>query len=173
MRRKHLLILVVIIGLFYLPALGKGKYVPYKNCVMYHNGWIDLNKNGRMDPYENPALEVELRVTDLLRRMNLEEKTCQLATLYGYPRVLKDTLPTPEWKNKVWKDGIGNIDEHCNGVKGRQCAWPVSTHVKTINEVQRWFVEESRLGIPVDFTNEGIYGACIPGAALFPAQCGV
>ena len=93
--------------------------------------------------------------------------------MYGYPRVLKDTLPTPEWKNKVWKDGIGNIDEHCNGVKGPQCAWPVSKHVKTINEVQRWFIEETRLGIPVDFTNEGIYGACVTGAALFPAQCGI
>ncbi len=44
--------------------------------------------------------------------MTVEEKTCQLATLYGYARVLKDEQPTPEWKQEVWKDGIGNIDEH-------------------------------------------------------------
>lgn len=173
MRQTGLFIIMVVAGLIYTPAKGKGKYLPYRNSEMYQKGYIDLNKNGKMDPYENPALDVEARITDLLSQMTLEEKTCQLATLYGYPRVLKDTLPTPEWKNKVWKDGIGNIDEHCNGVKGTQCTWPVSAHVKTINEVQRWFVEETRLGIPADFTNEGIYGACVTGAALFPAQCGV
>ena len=31
-------------------------------------------------------------------------------------RVLKDSLPTPEWKNEIWKDGIANIDEQLNGV---------------------------------------------------------
>lgn len=86
---------------------------------------------------------------------------------------MKDTLPTSEWKNKIWKDGIGNIDEHCNGVKSLASSWPPSLHAKTINEVQRWFMEETRMGIPVDFTNEGIYGACITGATLFPAQSGV
>ena len=47
--------------------------------------------------------------------MTLEEKTCQMVTLYGYKRVLKDALPTPEWKQMLWKDGIGAIDEHLNG----------------------------------------------------------
>ena len=43
----------------------------------------DLNKNGKVDPYEDPARPVEERVQDLLGQMTLEEKTCQLATLYG------------------------------------------------------------------------------------------
>src|SRR5204863_2457986 len=73
---------------------------------IYHSGWIDLNKNGRMDVYENPKIDVEKRITDLLSQMNLDEKTCQTATLYGYNRVLKDELPTPDWKNQIWKDGI-------------------------------------------------------------------
>ena len=38
-----------------------------------------------------------------------------MVTLYGYKRVLKDALPTPEWKQMLWKDGIGAIDEHLNG----------------------------------------------------------
>ncbi len=59
---------------------------------------------------------IDARVEDLLKQMTLEEKTCQTATLYGYDRVLKDELPTPEWKSKIWKDGIANIDEHLNGV---------------------------------------------------------
>src|SRR5262245_47787218 len=82
---------------------------------IYRSGWIDLNKNGRMDVYEDPKMQIEDRVTDLLTKMTLEEKTCQTATLYGYNRVLKDELPTPNWKNEIWKDGIANIDEHLNG----------------------------------------------------------
>ncbi len=62
---------------------------------IYHNGWIDFNKNGAKDIYEDPSQPVEKRIKDLLGQMTLEEKTCQLATLYGYMRVLKDELPTP------------------------------------------------------------------------------
>ncbi|NBS55420.1 hypothetical protein EBT23_07705, partial [bacterium] len=42
----------------------------------------DLNKNGKVDPYEDPARPVDERVEDLLGQMTLDEKTCQLATLY-------------------------------------------------------------------------------------------
>ena len=51
--------------------------------------------------------------------MTVEEKTCQLATLYGYGRVLRDSLPVEAWKQEIWKDGIGNIDEMLNGVGGK------------------------------------------------------
>lgn len=142
---------------------------------IYHDGWLDLNKNGRMDPYENPELDIEQRIDDLIGRMTLEEKTCQMATLYGYKRVLMDPLPTDEWTDKIWKDGIANIDEHMNGVRGlsREYAWPASQHAKYINETQKFFIEKTRLGIPVDFTNEGIRGTCNTGATCFPAQIGV
>ena len=152
---------------------GKNKYDPYSGSDIYHKGWIDFNKNGRLDPYENPALDIDVRVDDLLRQMTVDEKTCQLATLYGYRKVLTDSLPTPEWKNRVWKDGIANIDEQLNGYRSELLSWPPSAHAKAINEIQKWFIEETRLGIPVDFTNEGIYGACMTGATLFPPQVGV
>src|SRR6187549_2379100 len=61
---------------------------------IYRADWIDLNKNGAKDPYEDPALDTEARITDLLGRMTSDEKTAQMTTLYGYPRVLKDELPT-------------------------------------------------------------------------------
>src|SRR5690554_6081666 len=86
------------------------------NNSIYHNGWIDLNKNGEKDIYEDPNQPIDKRVADLLSQMTVEEKTCQLATLYGFGRVLKDLLPTDNWKNEIWKDGIANIDEHLNGV---------------------------------------------------------
>jgi beta-glucosidase len=145
---------------------------------IYHGNWIDLNKNGRMDPYEDPSVPVERRIDNLLSQMNVDEKTAQLATLYGYGRVLMDELPTPKWKQAVWKDGIANIDEHLNGVVNAgvmksKLALPFSTHAESINTVQRFFVEGTRLGIPVDFTNEGIRGLTHPKATSFPSQLGV
>jgi beta-glucosidase len=142
---------------------------------IYHGNWIDLNKNGRTDPYEDPSVPVERRIDNLLSLMNVDEKTAQLATLYGYGRVLMDELPTPKWKQVIWKDGIANIDEHLNGVVNAgvvksKLALPFSTHAESINTVQRFFVEETRLGIPVDFTNEGIRGLTHPKATSFPSQ---
>lgn len=141
---------------------------------IYHQGWIDLNKNGIKDPYEDPNLDIEKRIKDLLARMTVEEKTCQMATLYGYNRVLKDPQPTGQWKDQIWKDGIANIDEHLNGVNGHGMEFNTSParHAEAINVVQRWFVEQTRLGIPVDFTNEGIRGLCCVGATCMPAQVG-
>ncbi|HEV7373139.1 MAG TPA: glycoside hydrolase family 3 N-terminal domain-containing protein [Pyrinomonadaceae bacterium] len=167
------LLAIFLIGFsFTLPAQEKtsGKQ------NIYHKGWIDLNKNGHMDVYEDPHAEINKRIEDLLSQMTLEEKTCQTATLYGYKRVLKDELPTPEWKNQIWRDGIANIDEHLNGWgpgSGSIYARDLKKHVWAMNEVQRFFIEETRLGIPVDFTNEGLRGVAALTATSFPAQIGV
>ena len=141
---------------------------------IYHKGWIDFNKNGKMDLYENPKAPLEERVQDLLSQMTLEEKSCQMATLYGSGRVLKDALPQDNWKTEVWKDGVGNIDEEHNGLGTfkSEYSFPYTKHVDAKHAIQRWFVEETRLGIPVDFTNEGIRGLCHDRATYFPAQCG-
>jgi len=164
-------------------ALALAAFLLQSNvATIYKNGWIDFNKNGQKDSYEDPALPIDPRIEDLLARMTLEEKTVQLATLYGYSRVLPDELPTPAWKDAIWKDGIGNIDEHLNGVYGGRAGlkvpeshltYPHSAHADAINTVQRWFVEQTRLGIPVDFTNEGIRGLAHDRATSFPAQLGV
>ncbi|BAX79314.1 glycoside hydrolase family 3 N-terminal domain-containing protein [Labilibaculum antarcticum] len=149
-----------------------------KEKTLYHDGWIDFNKNNKKDVYEEASVDLDKRIDDLLSQMTLEEKTCQMVTLYGYGRVAKDELPTEEWKSAFWKDGLGNIDEHLNGVARHkeaetQYSWPPSKHARAINEVQRFFVEDTRLGIPVDFTNEGIRGLCHSGATGFPAQIGI
>lgn len=147
---------------------------------MYRKGWIDFNKNGVKDIYEDPAETLDDRIENLLQQMTLEEKTCQMVTLYGYKRVLKDDLPTPEWKQMLWKDGIGAIDEHLNGFQqwglppsDNENVWPASRHAWALNEVQRFFVEDTRLGIPVDFTNEGIRGVESYKATNFPTQLGL
>ena len=145
---------------------------------IYHKGWIDFNKNGKKDIYEDPTQPIDKRVEDLVAQMTLEEKTNQSATLYGFGRVLKDELPTPAWKEAIWKDGIANIDEHLNSLANHPSAlsehsYPFSKHATAINTVQKWFVEETRLGIPVDFSNEGIHGLTHDRATPLPAPIGI
>ena len=171
MNRAKFLLLCLAVVPFWADASPK----------IYHKGWIDFNKNGKMDIYENPKADIDARIEDLLSQMTVEEKTCQMATLYGYRRVLQDQLPTPEWKNKIWKDGIGAIDEHLNSFKSwtgpltteSPYIWPASKHAWALNEVQRFFVEQTRLGIPVDFTDEGIRGVEAYKATNFPTQLGL
>lgn len=144
--------------------------------TIYHKGWIDFNKNRKKDPFEDRAQPLDRRVDDLLGQMTLEEKSCQMATLYGYKRVLQDEMPTAGWKAEIWKDGIANIDEELNSLNQKarsQYSYPFSKHARAINTIQKWFVEETRLGIPVDFTNEGIHGLCHDRATPLPAPISI
>jgi beta-glucosidase len=162
-----------------LPLLGLVISASAQQKNIYHKGWVDFNKNGRMDVFEDPSQNVEKRITDLLSQMTVEEKTCQMATLYGYKRVLKDEMPVPNWKNEIWKDGIANIDEELNNLTSHtddaptQYSYPFSKHASAINTIQKWFVEETRMGIPVDFTNEGIHGLNHDRATPLPAPIGI
>lgn len=163
---KRLLIAVALVALSINSGVAQSK--------IYHKGWIDLNKNGVKDIYEDPTQPVEKRVDDLISQMTVEEKAAQCATLYGYNRVLKDELPTAEWDNEIWKHGLANIDEHLNGVgSNTQLDYPFSVHADAINTVQRWFIENTRLGIPVDFTNEGIHGLNHTKATSLPAPIAI
>jgi beta-glucosidase len=149
---------------------------------IYHNGWIDLNKNGEKDVYEDSTQPISKRIDDLLNQMTIDEKTAQMVTLYGYSRIWHDFLPTKDWSSKeIWRDGVGAIDEHLNGfnyfmnkkLPGAKYLWPASKHTWALNEVQRFFIEDTRLGIPVDFTNEGIRGIENVKATNFPTQLAI
>ena len=165
--------LVLLLTSVFLMSSFKGD-----DTSIYHKDWIDFNKNGVKDVYEDPKAPIDDRVSNLVSLMNVNEKTCQLVTLYGFARVLEDELPTEEWKNRVWKDGIANIDEHLNTIWNQEnthtpYSFPYSTHAEAINTVQKWFIEETRLGIPVDFTNEGVHGLCHEKATPLPAPIGI
>ncbi len=168
--KKTLIIIAALVAAAVVSAAPKS---------IYHKGWIDYNKNGRKDIYEDPKRSIDEGVEDLLGQMTVEEKTCQMVTLYGYRRVLKDSLPTEAWKQSLWKDGIANIDEMLNGVSKRNLknsphlTLDYRGHIEAKNTIQRWFIEETRLGIPAEFTNEGIHGLNHSRATALPAPIGI
>ncbi|HUN02246.1 MAG TPA: glycoside hydrolase family 3 N-terminal domain-containing protein, partial [Niabella sp.] len=174
MLKKLFVFALLLLGVSFTDVSAQA-FKPLKG--IYKKGWTDLNKNGKKDIYEDPTQPLDKRLDDLISQMTLEEKTNQMATLYGYRRILQDSLPTLQWKNEIWKDGIANIDEMLNGfINWNQIeskldlVTDLPRHVWAMNEVQRFFIEQTRLGIPVDFTNEGIRGIEAYIATGFPTQ---
>ena len=83
MRKQKIWLFLV----FFLPVISVCGDGVYKKSG---KGFRDLNKNGKLDPYENPAESVEVRLQDLLRQMTLEEKVGQLAHTLGWNYYEKD-----------------------------------------------------------------------------------
>jgi len=111
-------------------------------------------------PYKNPKLPVEDRVRDLLGRMTLEEKFWQL---FMIPGSLDD--PTHDYSN-----GIFGLQISTGEVTGRPAA---RAHAERINAIQRYFVEKTRLGIPIIPFEEALHGLAREGATMFPQAIGL
>ena len=109
---------------------------------IYHDGWIDLNKNGRRDVYEDPAQPVQKRVADLLKRMTLAEKIGQLQQLD------RNTNAPADFTDWLRSGAAGSF------LGGSEL---IETPVQR-NGLQYIAVEQSRLGIPLIFGHDSIHG---------------
>ena len=108
-------------------------------------------------PYKDPSRSVDARVRDLLARMTLEEKFWQLFMIPG-------DLDNP-------------ANDYSKGIFGLQVsAGPAGTargHAERINAIQKYFVEHTRLGIPIIPFEEAVHGLQRDGATMFPAAIGL
>ncbi len=116
------------------PSVGKQE--------IYRDGWIDFNKNGVMDPYEDPSRPVEERVEDLLSRMTLEEKLEQLRSSFK-----------PE--------AVGNLSIVLRNLPPKEAA-------QLANEIQAKLIEGTRLGIPAIIHDECLHGCMAKYSTQFP-----
>lgn len=107
-------------------------------------------------PYRDPRLPVAARVRDLLRRMTLTEKFWQL---YMSPGDRDDS--THDYSHGAF--GL-QIDTRDSG----DAASVARAHAARINAIQRYFVERTRLGIPIIPFDEAVHGLARPGATVFP-----
>lgn len=108
----------------------------------YHAGWIDLDKNGKQDVYEDPMQPVAKRVQDLLARMTIEEKIGQL------------------WQVDLQEDSDKkSADALRHGEIGSFLGSSALIETPVMrNKLQRLAVEQSRLGIPLIFGHDVIHG---------------
>lgn len=105
--------------------------------------------------YKRPELPVDARVRDLLGRMTLEEKFWQLFMIPG-------DLDNP-------------ANDYSHGIFGLQIrgAKTAREHATRINAIQQYFVEKTRLGIPIIPFEEAVHGLGWDGATMFPAAIGL
>jgi beta-glucosidase len=126
--------------------------------------------------YRNPALSAADRVADLLKRMTLEEKAAQMMCIWQRKsRMLVDEQGRFDFNKakEAFKDGHGigqvgrpsdaaaNPPTSGNGRNPRQMA-------ELTNAIQQFFVESTRLGIPVMFHEECLHGHAAKDATSFP-----
>ncbi|HRJ43526.1 MAG TPA: glycoside hydrolase family 3 N-terminal domain-containing protein, partial [Caldilineaceae bacterium] len=131
---------------------------------MTEHSYRDLNKNGRMDPYEDSRLPVEARVTDLLGQMTLEEK----AGLFFHPMIGMN----PDGSLQDGMGGFGPIfttrmvaEQKINHFNVLAVA-PPAPMAAWHNRLQR-LAESTRLGIPATISSDPRHAfSHNPGAAL-------
>ncbi len=120
--------------------------------------------------YKNPDLQVDKRVKDLLKRMTLEEKVAQTLSVCWE----KEEFMTPEGKflpskaSKFLKNGVGHVGRPGEiYVKNKPNLNP-KQQVLFANDLQKYFIKNTRLGIPAIFHEEALHGQQAPGATSFP-----
>jgi beta-glucosidase len=110
--------------------------------AMYHDGWIDFNKNGRKDVFEDPTQPIPKRVANLMRQMTLDEKIGQLSQ--GDCLDIAETL----FAKRLAAGTIGSFLDGSAAIE-----------TPTVrNRLQRIVVEQSRLGIPLILGHDAIHG---------------
>jgi beta-glucosidase len=129
-------------------------------------------KKGQVLPYKNPKLSIDLRVKDLISRMTPEEKFWQLFMIPG---------DVTEQNKDQFKHGIFGLQVSA-AAQGSGNAQQMLTYntsedglslAKKINKIQKYFVTETRLGIPIIPFDEALHGLVRQGATAFPQSIGL
>ncbi len=122
--------------------------------------------------YKDPSQSIDRRVSDLLSRMTMEEKSWQLFMIPG---------EIPPGEEDKYSNGIFGFQVRAAEKKGDAGAqmldYGVSEDAKSLaektNRIQRFFVERSRLGIPMIAFDEALHGLVRGGATVFPQSIGL
>jgi beta-glucosidase len=122
-------------------------------------------------PYKNPDFSVNTRVDDLLSRMTLEEKFWQMFMIPGDLSIGKENL----------KNGIFGLQTSAKAKSAGQSSQMMDYSgggsarltAEKINELQKFFLEETRLGIPIIPFDEALHGLVREGAVSFPQAIGL
>jgi beta-glucosidase len=124
--------------------------------------------------YRNPKLSVERRVKDLLSRMTLKEKVAQMLCIWQQ----KSSTMVDEkgrfdlqkarthFKDRLGLGQVGRPSDAGGGRNAREMA-------ELTNDIQKFFVENSRLGIPVVFHEECLHGHAAVDATHFSQPIGL
>ena len=129
---------------------------------------LALNATAQTIPvYKNPQASVDDRVKDLLQRMTPEEKFWQLFMIPGD----LDNADTNQYKHGIFGFQVSAVSRGGNASQQMMqygTGEDAVSLAKKINAIQKYFVEKSRLGIPIIAFDEALHGLVRSGATAFP-----
>ncbi len=130
-----------------------------------------INQEEGLD-YKNARQPVKDRVADLLSRMTVEEKIAQMLCIWGQKKSMlfdeEGALSVANLERNL-KHGLGQIARLSDSNGGKT---PVEM-ADLANSIQKYFVEETRLGIPVIFHEECLHGLAAGDATSYPQPIGL
>jgi len=137
-------------------------------------------KTKELLPYQNPKLSVEERVSDLISRMTLEEKVgqlrCTLAWNY-YTIQGKNVVPSEQFKKDIAEGNIGMLWATYRAdpwtQKSLENGLNPELAAKAGNALQKYVIENTRLGIPLFLAEEAPHGHMAIGTTVFPTGFGM
>ncbi len=133
-----------------------------------------VSAGGGRPPYLDPSQPAEARVADLLSRMTLEEKAAQMVCVWNEKA---DTLVDAEGNFDPAKAATSFCEGHGLGQVGRPSDSGGGKNARAMaeltNQIQRFFIEQSRLGIPVVFHEECLHGHAAIDATSFAQPIGL
>jgi beta-glucosidase len=107
------------------------------------------------------------RVSELLSQMTLDEKLAQMGSCYIYGLQTKGQLDQQKMEEKL-RDGVGQITR----LAGASTLDPQSA-ARAANTIQRFLVEQTRLGVPAIVHEECCSGAMVLGGSMYPQVLGL
>ena len=128
-------------------------------------------------PYKDASRPLAERVADLVGRMTLEEKVAQLETRWTTLKPLQDAEGNfvPAGAPGLLGQGLGQLarPSEIGGTEAGPHVRGPRRHAEFVNAVQKWVIENTRLGIPVMFHEEALHGFVAPEATHFPVPLGL
>ncbi|HKJ33016.1 MAG TPA: glycoside hydrolase family 3 protein, partial [Balneolales bacterium] len=121
--------------------------------------------------YKDANQPVNVRVNDLLKRMTLGEKLAQLECIWQKKPLFvnKDETFNPKKFKKYFPNSIGQIARPSENPFGQgKPGLSPEKDAQFTNAIQRYAVNDTRLGIPVLFHEESLHGFVAPDATSFP-----
>jgi beta-glucosidase len=124
--------------------------------------------------YKDKLVAFSKRTEDLLSRMTLQEKIAQMQChwLTKKESLIDDQGNFDRKKAQAYfndAQGLGQVGRPSDSGNGKNAAEMASL----TNDIQRFFLEETRLGIPVIFHEECLHGLAALDATSFPQPIGL
>ncbi|MFL5808900.1 MAG: glycoside hydrolase family 3 N-terminal domain-containing protein [Flavisolibacter sp.] len=136
---------------------------------------VQLAAHSQTAAYKNKKLSPEARAKDLIGRMTVDEKLMQLQCLWIQKSTILDNNGKfdPVKAQQALKNGLGELARLNENAGPNSYGYHPRQAAELYNSIQHYFIEKTRLGIPVMVHEESLHGQQTQDATNFPIPIGL